>query len=99
MVAESKLDKKHLGIDNESTVHPSHSPQRELSKLWVSTQIFLCSTHLVLYISSHRDYRFKLPKNIDKQGKLFKTSLKWPKLARIAAVGVEQLHVFIQGSR
>lgn len=42
----------------------------------------------------HRDYRFKLPKNTGKQGKLFETSLKWPKLACTAAVGVEQLHVF-----
>lgn len=54
MVAESKFDKKHLGTENESTVHPPRSAQRELSKLRVSGQIFLCSTHLVLYISGHR---------------------------------------------
>lgn len=77
MVAEWKCDKNHLGTDHESTAHLSHSPQRELRKLWVSTQIFLRGTRLVLYISSQRDDRFKLPKTIGKQGKLFKTSLKW----------------------
>lgn len=33
MVAESKLDKKHLRIDNGSNVHLSCSPNREPSKL------------------------------------------------------------------
>lgn len=93
MVAESKLDKKHLRTDNGSNVHLSCSPNREPSKLWMSVQIFLCWPHFVLGICSCRDFRFELLQNIGKQGKLFKTNLKWPQLAGTAAAGVDQLQV------
>lgn len=76
MVAESKFDKKHLRTDNGSNVHPSHSPNREPSKSWVSVQIFLRWPHFRLYFSSWRDFGFELLKNIVKQGRLFKTKLK-----------------------
>lgn len=87
MVAESKFDKKHLRTDNGCNVDLSHSPNREPRKLWVSVQIFLCRAHCMLYISSCRDFRFELLKNIGIQGKLFKTNLKWPQLAGTASAG------------
>lgn len=99
MVAEWKCDKKHLGTDHGSTAHLSHSPQRELSKLWVSAQMFLCSTRLVLSISSQRGDRCKLPKSIGNRGKLLEPSLKRPQSGCAAAVGAEQPHVSIRSRR